>query len=696
MSSQFRGMFIVGLVAWGSSVGPASAQQPDPGGCAKCHGLTPAPGATGTPFETLPRSAHSTLACTDCHQSISITQAAQDAVRPHGDSVTRVNCGECHEEEARVYAKHGRLEVDEDQDLPRCWSCHGTHDILPSTSRHSRVHPTNLPGTCRSCHTDIDLVKKHFILRAEPIKLHEKSVHGRATKKGLYLAAACDDCHSAADANGRRTAHRILSPDNPESTIHRLNIPDTCGKCHKYVIQDYWEGIHGQYVKRGAVDAPVCTNCHGEHGIISPSDKLSPVSSTRLAEETCAPCHESAVLNEKYGLPGDRLTSYIDSYHGLKSKAGDVTVANCASCHGSHRILPSGDPTSSIHADNLQATCGACHPKISVQLAQTRIHETATGLRTGWPEFFRKLYIVVIVATIGLMVLHNAADWMRHFKRMITATFVQRFSVGEAAQHWVLMLSFSVLVITGFSLRFSDAAWVKLLFGWEGGFKARGLIHRIAAVIMALGTAWHILYLFTPRGRNWFRDMVARRTDWIHVRQNAAYFLGLREQPPRFGRFSYMEKVEYWAVMWGTVIMMVTGLLLWFENYFIDRWGLTKSVLDVVLVIHYYEAWLAFLAILVWHVYGTVFKPGVYPMNPAWLSGRMPREMYSEEHPEGPKLEARAVRIRNENEEEETTDAKADALLTEEAIGGPMGSSDSPAVDQAPCPQPPETENPAN
>ena len=97
-----------------------------------------------------------------------------------------------------------------------------------------------------------------------------------------------------------------------------------------------------------------------------------------------------------------------------------------------------------------------------------------------------------------------------------------------------------------------------------------------------------------------------------------------------------MEKSEYWAVMWGAVVMAATGVLLCFENYVIEEWNLDKVVLDVSQVIHYYEAWLATLAILVWHVYATVFSPSVYPMNPAWWAGKMPKDLYDEEHPEGP------------------------------------------------------------
>ncbi len=636
------------------AVEPFQPDPKNPTSCNDCHDGAVDEMAVAPPHAALEVSIHSGLDCSDCHENISMDDLVLDSANPHAPVVPLTNdiCVECHEDAGDVYEKHGRLDVRSDPDIPSCWHCHGTHDVLPSTDRQSHTHPANLPSTCRACHMDVDLVKKHPVLRDAPLKNYSNSVHGKASGKGIYASATCNDCHSAATKEGKPTAHRILSMSDPESTIYHFNIPDTCGKCHAPLTRDYWEGIHGQYVKRGSVDAPVCTNCHGEHGIISADDPHSPVSAARLAQETCAPCHESAVLNEKYGLATGRLASYIDSYHGLKSKAGDATVANCASCHGAHRILPSADPTSSIHAGNLRATCGECHPGISEELAQTRIHETATGLYTGWPEFFRKLYIVLIVGTIGGMLLHNGADWIRRVKQMGKKPYVQRLSFNEVIQHWILMLSFCVLVITGFSLRFSEAGWVQMLFGYEGGFEHRGIIHRVAAGVMVFGSIWHVLYLFGPRGRGLFKAMVASRDDVRHVIQNVAYFIGLRSEPPRFTRFSYIEKAEYWALVWGTAIMTVTGFLLWFDDYFVSRWGIPKILLDISLVIHYYEAWLAFLAILVWHVYGTVFNPSVYPMNPAWLTGKMSKDMYTHEHPEGPKLKARTMKIRYEDEVE--------------------------------------------
>ena len=576
--------------------------------------------------EDLEHSVHESLSCLDCHTDKGTMPHVEPGTPPH--DVACQGCRSCHLAAAEQYQAHGRSEIGSCVDIPTCASCHGDHEILPSTVKHAKTHPLNLPHTCGACHEDLNLTTKYEVLIDHPIEIYEASVHGKASRGGIYVAATCNDCHSAGG-----TAHKILSPGHPDSSINHFNIPQTCGQCHKAVEKDYWEGIHGKLVKRGEVDSPVCTHCHGEHGIISPDDPRSPVSRAHVAEATCAPCHDSAVLNEKYGLRARRLPTFIDSYHGLKTKAGDPHVANCASCHGVHRILPSTDPTSTIHLDNLQQTCGECHPRISAALAASPIHGmTGEGLRSPVADVVEKVYVVAIIVIIGLMVVH----WLIDLGRQIGLVMrrkpqVRRMRPHEVLQHTLLMLTFVVLVITGFALRFSDGWMVGLFFGWEGGFEARGLLHRIAAVGFVLTVIWHTSFLLAAkRGRAFFRDMFPQRRDFTDFIDRILYNLGVRKTVPRFPRFSYVEKAEYWALVWGAAVMIVTGILLWFDNWFIGM--LPKGVLDVSLVIHYWEAWLATLAIAVWHLYSTVFNPHVYPMNPSWLTGTMPEDMYRHEH----------------------------------------------------------------
>jgi len=169
-----------------------------------------------------------------------------------------------------------------------------------------------------------------------------------------------------------------------------------------------------------------------------------------------------------------------------------------------------------------------------------------------------------------------------------------------------------------------------------------------------------VAFLFGHRGRRLLRDMLPDFRDLGDLKDNAQYFLGRREQGARFRRFGYVEKAEYWALIWGGMVMTLTGSLLWFDNYFVSQWGLPTGVLDVVQVIHYYEAWLATLAIVVWHGYSVMFNPRVYPMNPAWVTGKMPRDMYLHEHPEAPRLKARSFRTVRRYAEEELEDLDDD------------------------------------
>ena len=181
--------------------------------------------------------------------------------------------------------------------------------------------------------------------------------HGRRLRGRHLQRLPLDRRHRPQDPRSRR----------PHSTINHFNIPTTCGKCHKGIESDYWEGIHGQLAARRRDRRADLHHCHGEHGILSPS--------TTRARRCRGPGRRGDLLAvprvgraEREVRPADRPpATFVDSYHGLKSKAGDTHVANCASCHGVHRILPARDPTSTVNPTNLQKTCGECHPSITAE-----------------------------------------------------------------------------------------------------------------------------------------------------------------------------------------------------------------------------------------------------------------------------------------------------------------------------------------
>lgn len=227
-----------------------------------------------------------------------------------------------------------------------------------------------------------------------------------------------------------------------------------------------------------------------------------------------------------------------------------------------------------------------------------------------------------------------------------------RMSKSERVQHFLLFTSFIVLILTGFGLKFPEAFWVKWIvyFIGDNAFEARGIVHRIASIVMIAASLYHLYYiLFTTRGKQLVRDFLPCKQDLFDFKDSMLYLIGKSDIKPKLGRFSYIEKMEYWAVVWGTVIMGATGFILWFENTFLKIVGTTG--MDISTAIHYYEAILASLAILVWHFYFIFLNPDVAPMNQAWSKGYLTREQMEHEHPL--ELEELDRKMREEMEEAE-------------------------------------------
>jgi cytochrome b subunit of formate dehydrogenase len=206
---------------------------------------------------------------------------------------------------------------------------------------------------------------------------------------------------------------------------------------------------------------------------------------------------------------------------------------------------------------------------------------------------------------------------------------VTRMSHRQRIQHTVLFVSFTVLVLTGFALKYPDSWFSYLLLGMNEN--VRGILHRVAgAILIGIGLDHALYAAFTREGRRMVRDIWLQISDASDFGDNVRYHLGLISQKPEFGRFTYAEKVEYWALVWGTIVMAVTGIMLWakvaFGNH-LPRWWL-----DVATAVHFYEAVLASLAIFIWHFYQVFFDPDAYPMNWAWWDGQVPVEHYRAEH----------------------------------------------------------------
>ncbi|HLV87599.1 MAG TPA: cytochrome b/b6 domain-containing protein [Candidatus Sulfotelmatobacter sp.] len=633
MSTRTTRYFFVSEVIFflflGLSTGYAKGKEPvkpTAEECLACHGdATLTHEVNGKPVslyvnpQTFKDSIHGSMfTCVDCHADIE--SAA------HESTPQKVSCATCHGDEQSAYEKsfHAKAVAGGNSHAATCVDCHGSaHELLPASDPKSRVHHTNIPATCGSCHSQ-KFVMEDGGQSAQMVASYQESVHGHAVAAGSEKAAVCTDCHGT---------HEILDAKDAKSPIFKFNVPLTCGHCHDTISKDFQQSIHGQSIAKGNWQAPVCTDCHGIHSIKSHLDPNSPVAAKNLAQVTCARCHEGVRLSQEFGVEGRRTTTYLASYHGLAARLGSQVVANCASCHGVHNILPSSDPRSTINPANLAHTCGQCHPGVNEKFTSAKVHVDAplsADIGSKAVRWIRRFYLGMIFAVIGGMLLHNFIIWRAKVvaMRKTEQHFVVRMPARFRWQHAALLTSFIVLVLTGFALKFPDSWFASMM---SLGEHMRRVIHRIAAVVLISVSFYHIFdAILTREGRRLVIDLLPTVDDIRGAWQNLAYYVGLSSQKPEFTRFNYAEKAEYWALVWGMIVMGVTGVALWAKvsvGNHLPRWWL-----DVATAIHYYEAVLATLAIVVWHFYQVFLDPDVYPMNWAWWDGKMPLHHYEEEH----------------------------------------------------------------
>jgi hypothetical protein len=323
------------------------------------------------------------------------------------------DCVTCHMEQKGAmrasYVDASALESSVHKNL-KCLDCHsdvGEVKHVVGEVPHQR-YPEKVDCT-KQCHVEGNGMGAPDF---SPMEQYKDSIHGIARKAAVEDAAACTDCH------GR---HNIRPKDDPESTIHRSNIPRTCAVCHEDMqvvikhhihaempFQEYERSVHGKALYRDGLFevAAVCTDCHGTHDIqgagmpnlrprrpetcgrchigifvvyrksthgmaaVEDQNPDAPVCTSCHGEHTisvptdgevseiCSQCHAVEGLMTKYEIPVDRTATYEQSYHGIATSYGSKTVAHCASCHGHHDILPPTDPKSSVYSANLVNTCG--------------------------------------------------------------------------------------------------------------------------------------------------------------------------------------------------------------------------------------------------------------------------------------------------------------------------------------------------
>jgi formate dehydrogenase subunit gamma len=218
-------------------------------------------------------------------------------------------------------------------------------------------------------------------------------------------------------------------------------------------------------------------------------------------------------------------------------------------------------------------------------------------------------------------------------RALVAEDRVRRFSTARIVEHWVHVLFFCVLVCTGLTQRFYSLDISQWIILHLGGIDVVRLIHRFAGVVFSLGVCTHMaVAAFGVVYKKWQPSMVITKKDFTDVVHNVRYYLGMESSPTRGGRYTYKQKFEYWGILTGVLLMMFTGVVLWFPAVVTKI--MPGEIIPAAKVLHANEALVVFLIIAIWHIYNAIFSPDVFPLDTSIFTGYISRERMLSEHPD--------------------------------------------------------------
>ncbi len=460
--------------------------------------------------------------------------------------------------------------------------------------------------------------------------------HKQDTGLSVHKDVQCTDCHQG-----------FTAPTGSGHGMSKTAALNSCVNCHEGSLGKPDLITHAGQAAAPGSGLPFCIDCHGDPHVLRSSASMAPAERRKHITERCLICHDDG--GEQTGKPvlevgaikdvhhGRIADTYEHSVHGRKLFLGSNKAPGCADCHGGH-------VQNNLKTDR-EKVCSQCHKNVTAAFGTLIDHEPYSWDKKPVSFVTIKFFALLTFLTILALCLHVAMDLFGAIRRKFKGQplrishegpdahhSVERFDIHQRLQHGLMAFSFTMLVLTGWPLGQTKVAashsWVKFF----GGIDGAGLVHRIAAVTLILASIYHLVYLIMLGGQKRLRlSMLPMPKDLVDAFQNILYFLGLRKDPPKFARFSYIEKFDYWAVFWGMFIMAGSGFLRAFPEAaakYLPTW-----VYEIGLHAHTDEALLAAMAIFLWHFYNVHLRPAVFPMSRVFLHGRLTVAELKHEHP---------------------------------------------------------------
>jgi cytochrome b subunit of formate dehydrogenase len=564
--------------------------------------------------------------CYECHQ------AADEPMEFAGGTKVSIAV----DRPAFLASAHGQLE---------CVACHQGLDVMEHTAADRgtfRAYREPLNKRCAECHSAGGAAAPAGAVAAPAI---DRTLHPVGATDKVPL---CSDCHSP---------HTMLRGRDGHAAVARA-----CATCHEAEYATYAKSVHGRGLLAGASDdLPTCTDCHPGH---TESGRSLTQQRVRLGQP-CMGCHGDQDLMERYGISTGVVSTYLNDFHGTSvrfyrdgGQPGDLPTLVCADCHGIHDVAKTDADNPRLMKQNLVAVCRNCHADASDSFPDAWLSHWEPSLDKAPLVFLIRvgywIFIPFVIVGLSLQIFAHLVAFGRRKRAQGHGAaapqagkahegaahpvlpgdeqmLVVRFSLRQRLEHFLVMVTFVILVATGLPQKFSGADWAAVVTRFAGGIDLMRTVHRVTGILFAALCVAHLATaLFQVLTRRTALTIVPGRKDFVDAVDNLKYYLGHGDRPPQFDRFDYRQKFEYWGMIVGSAVMVVTGFILYFPMLFASL--LPGEFIPAAKAAHTYEAMMALLTIVIWHMYGAHLNPDCYPLDKSIFSGRISVARMKHEH----------------------------------------------------------------